>query len=159
MKTDALELLTSGKTEQAIEVLLKETQSNGTKSELKQLLLLKSNFRKTKRQMMLGLISNESQELVITKTNQFLIDFVKGDNPELDSAGLKPQLKGFIKILLSGVSLIMLFYAVLLFYLRRDIIDQWLFQNNSHAETYLLIFPTFLFLLSIYCLIKIRKYA
>ncbi len=155
---DTLEIIMNGETERALNQLIDETKAKNANDDLKKLQLLKANLKKTKRDNRLGLITQEEYGVVFAKTNQYLIDFVREEKLEIDTAAIKPKFKSIVRQIFMFVSILGVIIGLLFFYLRRDILEQ-IITEQHFDESYLLLFPTLLLAGSIYLFIKTRKHA
>lgn len=156
---DALELIMAGKTDEAMAALLHQANSENKNDAHRNLLLLKSNLKKAKRENRLGLITLEDYNVVFAKTNQYLIDYVREDKLDIDTNEIQPKFKKAARIVLTVGSIMMMLFSLLILYLRRDILEQIISYQHFDVDIYRLIFPTLLFFGGIYIFIKTRNHA
>ena len=156
---DILEIIMSGDQNEALNALIKQVKAEKKEEDLKQLFLLKSNLKKTKRENRLGLITREQHDVIVAKTNQYMIDYVQGDGLEIDHVELQPKFSGVIKNMLLFTAGIVFLFSVGLFYLRRDILEQLIKYQDFDVDVYLLFLPAILFFSSIYLFFKIKNHA
>jgi len=155
---DTLEIIMKGETERAIDDLITQAKADDKGEDLKKLILLKANLKKTKRDIRLGLITQEEYGVVFAKTNQYLIEYVRDDKLDVDEVAIRPRFKSIIKKLLLVGSVLGILLGLFYFYLRRDILER-IFVEQQLDETYLLLFPVLLLIGSVYIFIKTRKHA
>lgn len=155
----AIDLISKGETLKAIDVLLKEATATKDKAINKSLVLLKSNLKRSKREHLMGLITREEYQVVIAKTNQYLLEYDKEGKLEVAPKAVQGKLKSFIKYPLLVLSGCAFFYAAILFYLRSDIIRELLLYQNFDIDSYKLIMPLLLLVGSLYLFLKTKNHA
>lgn len=154
----AIELIENAETEKAIDLLIKEARSKEDKDVTKQLTILKANLKKTKQRHLLGLVTDETERIVTGKTNEYLLGYINGDTLNVDKKDIAPRLKGIAKTVGFIFSIGLFLIAMMLLYLRRDIINQLLVHQNFQVDFYLLFAPIIFLVFSIYLFFKLRSY-
>jgi len=156
---DILEIIMNGDQDAALNTLIQQTKAEKKEKDLQQLFLLKSNLKKTKRENRLGLITREQHDVIVARTNQYMIDYVNGDKLEIDQIEIEPKFTSVIKQLLTFIIGLIFLFSLGMFYLRRDILEQIIQYQDFDVESYLLVLPSILFAGSIYLFFKIRNHA